>query len=285
MRGLVLAPLVCWLGVAAPAAALAQTTTPAPSPTPPAAVTAQEKPAPRRLRRRPPKQKPTLSRSLFDPTWRQFQIGGRVSSVSGDPARWQRYQDLRDGLLFTDVRYERERSRWRVAVPRGADNVGCRDQRYFADYERTGRFVITGLWDQIPQFYSVDTMTPYTGTGGTLVLDDATQRAIQNAQANAQRLRPAGAGSSNSASGATSAVSTWSRRRSRTSTSRPASRRRSTAASCPGAPASASATTSRWRSPTIRARTTSPSAPSGRTRATCCGSPTAAPGSRTSRRR
>ena len=100
-----------------------------------------------------------------------------------------------------------------------------------------------------------------------------------------QRLRPARAGSSNCASGATSAVSTWSRRRSRTSTSRPASRRRSTAASCPGEPASASATTSRWRSPTIRARTTSPSAPSGRTRATCCVSPTAAPGSRTSRRR
>ena len=90
---------------------------------------------------------------------------------------------------------------------------------------------------------------------------------------------------SNCASGATSAVSTWSRRRSRTSTSRPASRRRSTAASCPGGPASASATTSRWRSPTIRARTTSPSAPSGRTRATCCASPTAAPGSTTSRRR
>ena len=43
-------------------------------------------------------------RSLFAPTWRQAQISGRLSSVSGDPARFQRYEDIRDGFLFTDVR-------------------------------------------------------------------------------------------------------------------------------------------------------------------------------------
>src|SRR6202008_896172 len=57
---------------------------------------------------------------------------------------------------------------------------GWRDQRYAANYERPGRFRVTGLWDQIPQFYSVDTKTPYTGSGGTLGLDDAAQRAAQN---------------------------------------------------------------------------------------------------------
>src|SRR4029077_511151 len=72
----------------------------------------------------------------------------------------------------------------------GADNVGWRDQRYFADYERTGRITVTGLWDQIPQFYSVDTKTPYTGSGGTLVLDDATQRAVQAGQANLNAYVP-----------------------------------------------------------------------------------------------
>ena len=35
------------------------------------------------------------TRSLFAPTWNMFQLSGRVSSISGDPARWQRYQDLR----------------------------------------------------------------------------------------------------------------------------------------------------------------------------------------------
>ena len=42
---------------------------------------------------------------------------------------------------------------------------------------------VTGSWDGIPQFYSVDTKTPYTANGATLTLDDATQRSIQNGQA------------------------------------------------------------------------------------------------------
>ena len=66
-------------------------------------------------------------------------------------------------------------------IPR-VDNLGWRDQRLFGDYERPGRFAVSGLWDQIPQFYSVDTATPYTTSGGALVLDDTTQRAIQTGQ-------------------------------------------------------------------------------------------------------
>ena len=124
------------------------------------------------------------SRSLFEPTWHQFEFGGRISSVSGDPARFQRYQDLRDGILFTDARFERADPGGAWLFHAGADNVGWRDQRFFADYERTGLFVVSGLWDEIPQFYSVDTRTPYSGSGGTLVLDDATQARIQGGQAN-----------------------------------------------------------------------------------------------------
>ena len=162
-----------------------------------------------------------------------------------------------------------------------ANNVGWRDQEYFGNYNRVGKLSVIGSWQQIPQFYSVDTMTPYTGTGGTLLLDDATQRATQNGQASTPTSRSRR--SSTCASGATSAASTWSRRRRRTSTSRPASPRRSTAASCRGVPASGSATTSRWPFPTSRAPTISPSAPSGRTRRTCCASPTAGRGSTISR--
>ena len=131
----------------------------------------------------PPAETPPTTeepRSLFDPTWHQFQIGGRFTSVSGDPARFQRYQDLRDGLLFTDFKYANEGADGRWLFRATADNVGYRDQRYGASYQRTGKFVITGLWDEIPQFYSVDTRTPYTGSGGNLVLDDAIQAAIQH---------------------------------------------------------------------------------------------------------
>ena len=133
---------------------------------------------------------PEGERSLFDTTWRQFMVGGRVSSVSGDPARFQRYEDIRDGLLFTDARYElvggEENWQLRAAV----DQLGWRDQRLFGNYEQTGRFVVSGIWDQIPQFYSVDTATPYAPAGSALVLDDTTQRAIQDLQANLNAYVP-----------------------------------------------------------------------------------------------
>jgi MtrB/PioB family decaheme-associated outer membrane protein len=122
-------------------------------------------------------------RGLFDQTWRQFQLGGRFTSVSGDPARFQRYQDLRDGVLFTDARYARETTDGTSIFHVTADNVGFRDQHYVANYERTGKFVVSGFWQGIPQFYSVDTKTPFTTNVSPLLLDDATQRAIQNKQA------------------------------------------------------------------------------------------------------
>jgi MtrB/PioB family decaheme-associated outer membrane protein len=115
------------------------------------------------------------ARSLFAPRWNMFQISGRLSSVEGDPARWQRYEDLRDGILFTGGRLLHETPDWSASAT--VDNLGWRDQRYAGSYERLGRFTVSGLWDQIPQFYSVDTRTPFVSDGeGVLVLDDAAQR-------------------------------------------------------------------------------------------------------------
>jgi MtrB/PioB family decaheme-associated outer membrane protein len=189
MRLLAVVPLICWLGVAAPAAVSAQFVTASdgqatskPKPQPPATP---QPPAPAT-----PDPATELSRSLFEQTWRQFEFGGRLSSVKGDPARFQRYADIRDGVLFTDARYAREDPAGAWVFRAAADNVGWRDQRFFGEYERPGRFVIRGLWDEIPQFYSVDTKTPYTGSGGTLVLDDATQRRIQTGQANLNAYVP-----------------------------------------------------------------------------------------------
>jgi MtrB/PioB family decaheme-associated outer membrane protein len=119
------------------------------------------------------------SRSLFAPRWNMFQLSGRLSSITGDPARWQRYEDIRDGLLFTTARWLRETPEWNLNA--GADNLGWRDQRYFGNYERTGLFKIHGFWDEIPQFYSIDTRTAFTAAGeGVLVLDDAAQRAASH---------------------------------------------------------------------------------------------------------
>jgi len=177
MRRLLLIHLLCGSGLALPSIVWAQATTPPPSSTSSTAGS-QAKPAP--TSQPAPAAAPEEERSLFDQTWHQFQFGGRATSIDGDPARFQRYQDVRDGVLFTDAKYATEAPEGDWSFRATADNLGWRDQRYFADYERTGRFKVSGLWDSIPQFYSVDTATPYSHTNDNLVLDDATQRAAQN---------------------------------------------------------------------------------------------------------
>jgi MtrB/PioB family decaheme-associated outer membrane protein len=196
MRRLVLVPLVCGLGLALTSTVRAQTPTPAPAQTPapkptqppgtpPAPGAPAEQPA-----AAPAADAEAPTRSLFDEEPRQFEISGRLSSVDGDPARFQRYQDLRDGILLHRVRYTREGTDGAWVFTGAADNVGWRDQRFAGSYERAGRFSISGLWDQIPQFYSVDTRTPYTMSGSPLGLDDATQLAIQRAQTNLNAYVP-----------------------------------------------------------------------------------------------
>ena len=134
----------------------------------------QAKPAPQPAAAATPDPAEEDTRSLFAPRWNMVQFGGRASSIDGDPARWQRYQDLGDGLLVTEGRLMKETTDWSGTF--GADNVGWRDQRFFGNFERFGVLKISGLWDQIPQFYSVDTKTAFVETDdGVLVLPDEAQ--------------------------------------------------------------------------------------------------------------
>ncbi len=108
------------------ATAAAQTSAPqTPAGQPPAAPKAQPAAAPTPAETLP---------SLFDVSPKEFVIGGRVSSIDGDPARFQRYQDYRDGLLFTGARYSREDTEGNYTFKALADNVGYRDQKYAASY-------------------------------------------------------------------------------------------------------------------------------------------------------
>ena len=117
------------------------------------------------LRRRTRHKSPAAGRAL--PVTRRDSSVTRISgAVSSSPTRVTR-------------------EKWTTGLTGRADNVGWRDQRFFGTYERTGKFVFSGLWDQIPQFYSVDTRTPYSPAPGVspLTLDDAIQRSIQAGQA------------------------------------------------------------------------------------------------------
>src|SRR5688500_10868128 len=89
---------------AAPTATQAPTPTAAPAAVPTATPAPAAAPAPAQPATPAPEAAAAAApveelRSLFAPTPRQVHMGGRFSNVDGDPARWQRYQDLRDGLL------------------------------------------------------------------------------------------------------------------------------------------------------------------------------------------
>jgi MtrB/PioB family decaheme-associated outer membrane protein len=105
-------------------------------------------------------------------------FGARMFDVTGDPARDQRYRDLRSGPAIGRVRYTKDQQIW--AFTAGADNVGYRDQRYFAKYQRAGKVKTSFEWNQIPLFNSATTSTPLVEVAtGEFRLDDTLQRNIQ----------------------------------------------------------------------------------------------------------
>lgn len=101
-------------------------------------------------------------------------FGGRFTSIDGDNARYERYRDLRDGPFAKNVSFSRRTADWTIDA--FADNIGYRDQRYFAEYYNVGKLRASFLWDQIPLFISGDTRTLYTQVqSGIFRLEDSMQ--------------------------------------------------------------------------------------------------------------
>ena len=165
----------------------------------------------------------------------------------------------------------------------GADNVGWRDQRYFGDLRADRplrRSPASGTDPAVLQRRHEDAV--HRAPASTLVLDDATQRAIQNGQANLNAYVP---------------LATQFDLRERRDIGHVDLRRDADAAArrhgqlhhaeaCRRAAVGRQLRLQQRRRSGAALRlarpTTSPSAPSGRTRATCCASPTTARGSTTS---
>ena len=105
-------------------------------------------------------------------------FGGRFSDINGDPARYQRYRDLRDGPFAENMSFNRRTTDWTFLAQ--ADNIGYRDQRYFAEYRQVGKLQLSFLYDQIPLFISRDTRTLYSMTQpGVFRLEDSMQASNQ----------------------------------------------------------------------------------------------------------
>jgi MtrB/PioB family decaheme-associated outer membrane protein len=109
----------------------------------------------------------------------EFGARGTDYDDDSDPARFQRYRDLRNGGTLDRVRFSRDTDVWTASLQ--ADRVGYRDQRYAASFNRFGKVKASFVWNQVPLFYSEDTRTLYTSpSAGVLRLDDGIQNGIQN---------------------------------------------------------------------------------------------------------
>jgi hypothetical protein len=105
-------------------------------------------------------------------------VGGRVTSTSGDAARYERYRDLRNGANV-NVLFDKETSGYTFQVK--ASNVGYRDGRYAMNFN-SRRVKVSFLFDSTPLNYSYDTRTPYNCTAGNCSLDSALRAQVQAAR-------------------------------------------------------------------------------------------------------
>lgn len=108
-------------------------------------------------------------------------VGFRVSSVDGDRARFERYQDLRSSGLNLNLWGSTEGESW--VADYAAHNVGYHDQQYAGSFSGMGKVFANVSFFQLPLNYGFAddgyVRTPYTGGNNNLQLDDATQSAAQ----------------------------------------------------------------------------------------------------------
>src|SRR5215471_14373108 len=120
----------------------------------------------------------------FTPNLGTIDFGYRGTSFTGDQARYNRYRDLRDGPTVNRFRFAKEND---TTVFRAeANNVGYRDQRYYADVRSLGKIQGTFEFTSNP-LYQVQARGFFSGAGtGALTINDAAQTAIQTSAANAE---------------------------------------------------------------------------------------------------
>lgn len=107
-------------------------------------------------------------------------FAARLTDVSGDEARYQRFRDLSDGAYADRFRFLKAGSGW--AFDFQADHVTRDDQRFYGSYRRSNLKLLFE-WDQIPLFISRDTQTLYQAdAAGVLRINDAIQQGIQSGQ-------------------------------------------------------------------------------------------------------
>jgi MtrB/PioB family decaheme-associated outer membrane protein len=111
------------------------------------------------------------------PSLGSIEVGARVTSTSGDEARYERYRDLRSGVP-SNLYWGKETAAYLFNVK--AENIGYRDQQYEANFANS-KLKASFTFDSTPLNYGYNTVTPFVEQGkGTWTLDTSARVAVQN---------------------------------------------------------------------------------------------------------
>ncbi len=108
-----------------------------------------------------------------------FDLGVRGTTYSGDPARYNQFRDLSNGLFAGNIRNDIEtKNGWFLSFI--GDNAGRRDATYAGEAVLPGSLKLWASWDQVPWLVSDTTKTLYSGVGtNTLRIPDFVQSILQ----------------------------------------------------------------------------------------------------------
>src|SRR5262249_35633737 len=123
---------------------------------------------------------PAATAAEFGTAPNQIEFGYRGTryTADSDEARYQRYQDLRNGPTVDRLRWGKNTDRYLFKVE--ADHLGYRDQRFAGSYDSFGKVKAAFEWNQVPLYFSKTTQSLYATSGGTASINDGVQLALQN---------------------------------------------------------------------------------------------------------
>ncbi len=100
----------------------------------------------------------------------QAEFGGRLVWGDEDAAKFQEYRDIRDGLIgsFDLLLENRDGTHW---LRGRSENTGYKDQRYWLEAGRYGRYSVDLFYGELPHIVSTQALTPYVAiNNGTNLL-------------------------------------------------------------------------------------------------------------------
>ncbi len=157
-----------------------------------AGARAQDTASPAAAQQDAPKTQASAPIEFAPPNEVEIGMRGTVYGAGSDQARYQRYQDLRDGGTLDKFRFTKQTNQYELNLR--ADHVGYLDQSFFGSYNNFGTVKTSFEWNQTPLFYSETTRTLYSQVSpGVLTVPAVIQSGLQTKTITLQQALNAGA--------------------------------------------------------------------------------------------